>query len=57
MYGVVFYRFVTYSFMEFKRKLIGERFNKLYNVVVTVSLLSYKAVFRTSFTSHYKCVT
>lgn len=53
--GGFFGRFITLSFMEFKRKVIGEMCNKQYKLVVTVSILCYNGVFRTSFTSHCKC--
>lgn len=53
--GGFFGRFITLSFMEFKRTVIGEMCNKHYKLVVTVSILCYNGVFRTSFTSHCKC--
>lgn len=53
--GGFFGQFITLSFMEFKRKVIGEMCNKHYKLVVTVSILCYNGVFRTSFTSHCKC--
>lgn len=53
--GGFFGRFITLSFMEFKRKVIGEMCNKHYKLVVTLSILCYNGVFRTSFTSHCKC--
>lgn len=49
--GGFFGRFITLSFMEFKRKVIGEMCNKHYKLVVTVSILCYNGV--SVFRSHH----